>query len=406
MRFNARLAGLGCCLLVLLTTCSAPIPRREDAAISGFTAASTQVISPTPLPTVIPQPDATPSLSDSAKPPLASVMVPVSTPSPELAIRAVRMDSYLRSLTEQGFFSGSVLVAYRGSLLVNQGYGMANREESIPAAAETRYRLASVTKTITAFAVLRLVAEDKVDLDASICSYVRACPATWQAITVWHLLHQSSGIANFTDFADFPSYEQTPSTPEQLVARFRNLPLGFTPGTVYHYTNSNYLLLGLIIEAASGQPYADYLRDEIFLPLGMLNSGVDPGDFSPLNGTRGYLGAALDIPLDVSNLFAAGNAYATIGDLYLLARAFEAGALLPADLAAAMVEPKPGRYAMGWVVQQRDGQRVIYHPGSMSGAATWFGRYPDAELTIIVLSNLTNANAIAIADALAGLALN
>ena len=406
MRFNARLAGLGCCLLVLLTTCSAPIPRREDAAISGFTAASTQVISSTPLPTVIPQPEATPSLSDSAKPPLASVMVPVSTPSPELAIRAVRMDSYLRSLTEQGFFSGSVLVAYRGSLLVNQGYGMANREEGIPAAVETRYRLASVTKTITALAVLRLVAEGKVDLDASICSYVRSCPATWQSIAVWHLLHQSSGIANFTDFADFPSYEQTPSTPEQLVARFRNLPLGFTPGTVYHYTNSNYLLLGLIIEAASGQPYADYLRDEIFLPQGMLNSGVDPGDFSPLNGTRGYLGAALDIPLDVSNLFAAGNAYSTIGDLYLLARAFEAGALLPADLATAMVEPKPGRYAMGWVVQQRDGQRVIYHPGSMSGAATWFGRYPDAELTIIVLSNLTNANAIAIADALAGLALN
>ena len=108
----------------------------------------------------------------------------------------------------------------------------------------------------------------------------------------------------------------------------------------------------------------------------------------------------------MSNLFAAGNAYSTIEDLYLLARAFDAGQLLPADLAAAMVEPKPGRYAMGWVVQQRDGQRVIYHPGSMSGAATWFGSYPDAELTIIVLSNLTNANVIAIADALAGLALN
>ena len=405
MRFNARLAGLTCCLLVLLTTCSAPILRREESTISGFTAASTQVISPTPPSVVTPQLEATPSLGNSAKPPLSSVMVPVSTPPPELAIRAIRMDSYLKSLTDQGFFSGSVLVAYRGSLLLNQGYGMANREEAIPATVQTRYRLASVTKTITALAVLRLVAAGKVDLEASICSYLSSCPATWQKITVWHLLHQSSGIANFTDFADFPSYEQTPSTPEQLVARFRNLPLGFTPGTVYHYTNSNYLLLGLIIEAASGRPYADYLRDEIFLPLGMVNSGVDPGDFSPLNGTRGYISAALDIPLDVSNLFAAGNAYSTIEDLYLLARAFDAGQLLPADLAAAMVEPKPGRYAMGWVVQQRDGQRVIYHPGSMSGAATWFGSYPDAELTIIVLSNLTNANVIAIADALAGLAL-
>jgi CubicO group peptidase (beta-lactamase class C family) len=137
----------------------------------------------------------------------------------------------------------------------------------------------------------------------------------------------------------------------------------------------------------------------------MEQSGQDPGDFSPLGGTRGYSGAARDIPLDVSNLFAAGDLYATVEDLYLLARALDAGRLLPDDLAAEMVRPGPGRYALGWMVEQRGPHRLVYHPGSMSGAATWFGRYPDLGLTVIVLSNSTYANVYAIADALAGMAI-
>lgn len=403
MRHLARAAGLALCLLVLLTTCSAP---GRGPALSAFIAMPTPALGPTVLPTVTPGPGgpaATPPPGVPASPPLAAMMAPASTGQlpPEVLARAAQMDAYLAGLTQQGAFSGAALVAYRGHVLLSRGYGLANREQGIPAAADTRFRLASVTKPLTAIAALRLAAQGKLRLDAPICDYLSPCGPAWGPVTVSHLLSHTSGIADMADFASFASVEQLPTTPDQLVARFRDMPLGFAPGALYDYSNSNYVLLALIIERASGKPYADAMRDEIFAPLGMADSGLDPGDFSPLGGTRGYSGGALDIPLDVSNLYGAGDLYSTVEDLHLLARALDAGTLLPPDLAAQMVAPGNGRYALGWMVEQRGPHRLVYHPGSMSGAATWFGRYPDAGLTVVVLSNDYYANVFAVADQLA-----
>jgi CubicO group peptidase (beta-lactamase class C family) len=290
----------------------------------------------------------------------------------------------------------------QGHVLLSEGYGLANREQGIPAATGTRYRLASVTKPLTAIAVLRLAAAGKLSLDASICDYLATCPPAWAPVRVVDLLGQSSGIPNFTDFADFVNLEQRPATPDQVIARFRDLPLGFAPGTVYQYTNSNYVLLARVIENASGMSYEQFLRQELFAPLGMADTGLDPGDFSPLNGTRGYAGGNLDIPLDVSNLYGAGDLYSTVGDLFKLTQALDSGRVLPGDLMARMETPGQGRYALGWMVEQRGAHRLVYHPGSMSGAATWFGRYPESGLTIIVLSNDYYTNVFAVADYLAG----
>lgn len=402
MRHLARATVLALCLLVLLTTCSAP---GRGPGISGFTAAPTPGVGPTVLPTV------TPALAVGAgapdTPPLAAMMAPASTGQapPDAAARAAQLDAYLAGLAQQGAFSGAVLVAYKGQVLLSQGYGMANREEGLAAAARTRFRLASVTKPLTAIGVLRLVAQGKLSLSAPICDYLSPCGPAWQPVTVSDLLHHSSGIADLADFANFASYEQLPTTPDQLVARFRDMPLGFAPGALYDYSNSNYVLLALIIERVAGKPYADYMRDELFAPLGMADTGLDPGDFSPLGRTRGYAGGALDIPLDVSNLYGAGDLYSTVEDLNRLAQALDAGALLPPDLAAQMATPSNGRYGLGWMIEQRGANRLVYHPGSMSGAATWFGRYPDAGLTIVVLSNDYYANVYAIADELARLVL-
>jgi CubicO group peptidase (beta-lactamase class C family) len=407
MRQVARLAGIAICLLVLLTTCSAPGGRTR---ISGWVAAPSSASGPTVLPTV------TPGLGDiptpileagQSGPPLSGVMSPASTGAQpgDLGDRAAQMDSYLATLAQQGSFSGAALVAYQGRVLLSNGYGMANRENGIPASANTRFRLASVTKPLTAIGVLRLVAKGKVNLDGPICDYFDSCPAAWAPVTVANLLGHSSGLPNYTDFAEFVNVEQQPATPDQVVARFRDLPLGFTPGSIYHYTNSNFVLLGLIIERASGQSYPDYMRQELFAPLGMADTGYDPGDFSPLNGTRGYSGGALDIPLNTSNLFAAGGLYSTVGDLYKLAQALDQGTLLPPDLMARMTTAGVGRYGLGWMVEQRGAYRLVYHPGSMSGASTWYGRYPDAGLTVIVLSNDYYADVYSAADYLTGLVL-
>ncbi|WP_217352520.1 serine hydrolase domain-containing protein [Candidatus Viridilinea mediisalina] len=409
LHIPARIIGLLCLLLVGLSGCGAPRFGQEEVRIAGVGAGAAPELGPTVLPTVTPVWLSSEGAAGGVEPedvPLSALMQP-ATPQPPMSSveRAERMDAYLAGLTQQASFSGSVLVAHQGHVLLSRGYGLANREEAIPASARTRYRLASITKPITAIGVMRLATNDLVALDASICRYLDPCPPAWQPITVNHLLRQTSGIPNYTDFAEFLHYEQQPSTPEQLVARFRHLPLGFTPGTIYHYTNSNYVLLGMIIEAASGQSYAEFLQDEIFTPLGMEHTGQDPGDFSPLAGTRGYAGARRDIPLDVSNLFAAGDLYSTVEDLYLLGLALDANQLLPPHLTNAMLTPGPGRYGIGWLIEQRHDQRLVFHPGSMSGAATWFGRYPELGLTVIVLSNNTYTNVRGITDTLVGIAL-
>ncbi len=409
MRHRPHLIGLAACLLVLLATCSLPFTGGRPLRVAAFIAAPTTILGPTVLPTVTPvaAPAATPALEPPAAPPLAAVLAPARTGdgaplAPELLARAAQMDAYMTALAQQGAFSGSVLVAARGRVLLSRGYGMANREEGIAATATTRYRLASVTKPLTALGVLRLAAAGKLDLDASVCVYLDNCPPAWAPITVAHLLSHSSGLANYTDFAEFAAVELSPSTPDQTIARFRNLPLGFVPGAMYHYTNSNYVVLGRLIERVAGTSYEEFLRRELFQPLGMQDTGLDPGDFGPLNGTRGYAGGQLDIPLDVSNLFAAGDLYSSVEDLYKLARALDAGRVLPPELVARMTTPGHGSYGLGWKIEQRGAHRLIYHPGSMSGAATWFGRYPDQGVTIIVLSNDYYTNVYAIADYLAG----
>ena len=147
MRQLARLAGLAICLLVLLTTCSAP---GRSARISSFVAAPTAVLGPTVLPSVTPVPQTagqfpTPALAvGQVAPPLAAVMSPASTGqiAPDLVARAAQMDGYLATLAQQSSFSGAVLVAYQGRVLLSRGYGMANREQGLPASATTRFRLA------------------------------------------------------------------------------------------------------------------------------------------------------------------------------------------------------------------------------------------------------------------------
>ncbi|WP_238613574.1 serine hydrolase domain-containing protein [Candidatus Oscillochloris fontis] len=407
IRSKAHLIGLAACLLVLLTTCSLSRSNPTTIQFSGYVA--TPDAQPTVLPSVTPFPAGASVPSVATTPPLVAVLAPAtaSTLTPELQTIANEMDSYLNLLTEQGSFSGAVLVAYQDQILVRRGYGLANQEQNLPAEAQTRMRLASVSKPLTAIGVMQLVQAGKLNLHASICTYLSDCPTVWGAITAHDLLAHTSGLQNYTDFIDFEKVETSPVSPSDLVARFRDAPLEFVPGAAYHYTNSNYVMLGQLIEAISGQSYPDYMRDHLFIPLGMFNSGYDPGDASILGGTRGYIGIGTpSIAIDTSNLYAAGGLYSTVDDLYLLAQALNEGTLLSNDLFTQIYTPNFFNYGYGWKIEQRYGQTVIYHPGLMSGAVTYFGRYPDANLTIIVLSNNEGTNSIATADYLAGMVLN
>lgn len=351
-----------------------------------------------PQPTILPS--VTPEQALAASTPLVAVMEPVRpTPTPSLVEIATQIDNYLRDLTEKGQFRGSVLVATQGRILVARGYGQANVERNLPNTAQTRFRIASITKPVTALAIMQLQVAGKLNVNESVCRYLPDCPTAWQPITLHHLLTHTAGIPNYTDFRDFEQLERSPVTPTQLAARFRNLPLDFVPGSAFRYGNSNYVVLGLVIEAVSGQSYADYVRDNIFAPAGMVNSGYDSGDASALNGTVGYLGPGAEraIPIDTSNLYSAGGLYSTVEDLYRFVTALNNGQLLPSAELAQMYTPVRNNFGYGWKIEDRNGRRVIYHPGFMSGAVTHLAYYPDTQSTVIVLSNMERTNADAIA---------
>jgi CubicO group peptidase (beta-lactamase class C family) len=184
---------------------------------------------------------------------------------------ARQMDQFVSSRD----FSGVVLVARKGQVLFQKAYGLANREHGVANKLDTKFRLGSVTKQFTAMAIMILSERGKLNVTDPICKYIENCPTAWSAITVHHLLTHTSGIPDFTDFPDNDHYEHLPMTPLETIARFRDKPLEFVPGERFNYDNSGYLLLGHIVERTSGERYEDFLRKNIYEPLGMLHSGYD-----------------------------------------------------------------------------------------------------------------------------------
>src|SRR5438093_224596 len=209
-----------------------------------------------------------------------------------------RMDRIIRSHVDSKQFMGSVLVAQDGKVLLDKGYGSANLEWDIPDSPQTKFRLGSLTKQFTAAAILLLEERGKLRTADLVAKYLPDAPAGWATITIANLLTHTSGIPNFTSFPDYSTTEATPTTPEHLVARFRDKPLNFQPGEKWEYSNSGYVLLGYLLEKISGQRYQDFVRDNLFAPLGMTESGYDshaaiirhrasgyaPGANGPVNG--------------------------------------------------------------------------------------------------------------------------
>src|SRR5262245_34658242 len=185
------------------------------------------------------------------------------------SIDPARMDQIAQSYVSNKQFMGSVLVARGSDLLFNKGYGSANLEWQIPNTPSTKFRLGSVTKQFTAASILLLEERGKMKVDDPVKKYMPDAPAAWDKMTISHVLTHTAGIPNFTSFPDYQSSEPFATTPEKLVARFRDKPLEFEPGDRMNYSNSGYVLLGYLIEKVSGQTYEKFLQDNIFTPLGM-----------------------------------------------------------------------------------------------------------------------------------------
>ena len=171
-----------------------------------------------------------PSLSVTQAP--AATENPTTSPTLTLEAEgpASKIDKTLNFLTERESFTGSVLVARNGEVLLSQGYGLADLGKDLPNTPQTKYRIGSLTKQFTAMAILMLKAQNKLKIQDSICRFIPECPATWQDITIHHLLTHTSGITDFIGFPDYDTTKSTPSSPLQTIARFQDSPLDFQPG--------------------------------------------------------------------------------------------------------------------------------------------------------------------------------
>ncbi|HEX4740514.1 MAG TPA: serine hydrolase domain-containing protein, partial [Caulobacteraceae bacterium] len=185
-------------------------------------------------------------------------------------------------------FMGAVLVTRGDEVLLNRGYGKANLEWGLDNAPDVKFRIGSLTKQFTAALVLMLREDGKLDLASPLTRYLPDAPKAWAGITLAELLGQTSGIPDFTDDKRFGEWSMSPRTPADELAFFRDRPLEFTPGSRYEYSNSNYEVLGAIIEKVSGKSYADLLGERILKPLGLHETGVDGDELILARRAQGY----------------------------------------------------------------------------------------------------------------------
>lgn len=343
-------------------------------------------------------------------PPTATTL-PTVAPTPTQAAEAQlasQIDEFVTDLVKQDRFMGSILVARDGKVLLSKGYGMANLELDVPNTPQTKFRLASVTKQFTAMAILLLQQQGKLNVQDPICKYIQDCPEAWQPITIHHLLTHTSGIHEYLDTPNFEDFQKKSVSPIQIIDRFRDLPLDFVPGQSWSYSNSGYALLGYIIEKVSGQPYAIFLKHNIFEPLQMADTGYDNNRMVLKNRAAGYSSQYANAEyIDMSVPYAAGGLFSTVEDLFLWDQALYTDKLISKPLRDEMFAPQVKipdsefSYGYGWIVGMPFSHQYVYHGGMINGFLSEIDRYPEDKVSVIILSNREDA---AVADITLGIA--
>ncbi len=312
------------------------------------------------------------------------------------------VDRILERAIEQGPIAGaSVLVAYRGDILVAKGYGFADLEHKVPASSHTVYRLGSLSKQFTATAVMQLVDQGLIDLDVSIIEYLPDYPDVGEPVTVRHLLNHTSGLVSYTAQSDYWRNMRQDLPHEAVLSWFAERPLAFTPGDRYVYSNSGYYLLGLIVESVTGTTFADYVQRNIIDPLDLSQTYYDDGVKLIPRRAWGYernedrfLNARW---LSMKLAYSAGAMASTVHDLYALHLALRDARIVSPEAYATMTTPAWlndgafSEYGMAFHVEHWDGRPVLRHGGLIFGFKTCFYHYPDDGLTIIILMNTEQA---------------
>lgn len=311
------------------------------------------------------------------------------------------IDALFQDYTHADLPGASVMVIRNGEVLFAKGYGLANVATHAPCSIDTNFRLASVSKQFTAMAVLILAERKKLSLDERLTDFFPEFPEYGRGITARHLLNHTSGLIDYEDV--IPKGTTIPVLDQDVLRLMMEQDRTcFPPGTKYRYSNSAYALLALIVEARSGNTFAQFLRQNIFQPLKMANTlAYEQGLSVVPDRALGYtLSKTGCVPSDqslTSSVLGDGGIYSSVSDLYRWDQALYTARLvsrktLRQAFSSTTETDQPGRgYGFGWFVGEYRGLREVWHSGETCGFTTRIARFPEKKFTVIILTNRRDA---------------
>jgi CubicO group peptidase (beta-lactamase class C family) len=309
-------------------------------------------------------------------------------------------------------------IVHKGDVIAAKGYGDANVELGAPVTPGTMFQSGSVGKQFTAVAVMLQVEDGKLTLDDSVSKYFPDAPAGWRAITVRHLLTHTSGIPDYTEGLAAGGSQgidmRRDYTEDELSKAAYGLPLQFEPGSRWSYSNTGYLLLGVIIHKVSGRFYGEVLKERVFTPLAMQSARVISEADIVRNRAAGYRLVNGELKnqewvAPTLNTTADGSLYLSMLDLIAWDRGLRAEAILKRESWSLIYTPvrlrsgKTYPYGFGWFLDESGGKPWYHHSGSWQGFETCISRYLADDLTIIVLTNLADAKPQRFVDGIAAI---
>ncbi|MFP6582887.1 MAG: serine hydrolase domain-containing protein [Candidatus Hydrogenedentota bacterium] len=329
------------------------------------------------------------------------VFLPVVSSHAESAI-ALDAQAVLDAKRAEYTLAGvTAAVAIDFELVWEGGVGMRDREQSIPTEVTMLHRVASITKSMTAVAIMQLVESGKIDLDASLRTYLPDYPESDRGtIRIRHLLAHTSGVRHYRgdENRPFDHYD----TLADALAVFQGRRIAFEPGDRYLYTTYGYTILGAVIESATGMSYGEYMKEFVWTPSGMQSTSLEMHGAQDPNQSKLYRKNDAgeieeDDYTDLSIKYPGGGLVSTSGDLVRFAIAFESGNLVSAGSRIAMFEiplvSKPRRvpYALGWMVWDSETYGTYLHnDGGQSGTSTYLVILPEQKIAVAVMSNLSS----------------
>ena len=329
---------------------------------------------------------------------LGTPLVPWAATPPEAAAQLRdELDQIVGQSYPDDGPGAAVIVMRGGETLYRGAHGLANLELAVPLRADSVFRIGSVTKQFTAAAILLLAEQRKLQLSDTISRHLPDYHTQGRTVTIEHLLAHTSGIANYTEIPEWYAGIRNEVSAAQLIQLFQDKPFDFAPGQRWKYDNSGYILLGAIIEKLSGQSYADFMRTQIFEPLGMNQTGYENLARITPGRAAGYMRDGnrwrnADF-LSMTQPFAAGALTSTVDDLARWNAAISTGKLLTASswqrATASFVldDGTPTRYGAGWIIGRVGPIATVEHGGGINGFNAYVLRAPLEDVYVAVLTN-------------------